>query len=172
VDAPEGACEFIDLDRKLMLAKGIRYAVMCLNSFTSQPYCDLPECFAGWMARAKPQSGEVFEARTVRDKIDLASDTTVSLPVIIDLERSQVIWADVALRSSGWINNVQMNGDNIARLARAMANLDRPNLQDLFLMHVEARGTPAGDDPAETVFSAHEGLTPFDTDKILAEFLA
>jgi hypothetical protein len=101
VDAPDGACEFIDLDRKLMLAKGIRYAVMCLNSFTSQPYCDLPECFAGWMARVKPQSGEVFEARTVQDKIDVSSDTTVSLPVIIDLAESQVIWADVALRSAG-----------------------------------------------------------------------
>ena len=172
VDAPEGACEFIDLDRKLMLAKGIRYVVMCLNSFTSQPYCDLPDCFAGWMARVKPQSGEVFEARTVRDKIDLASDTTVSLPVIIDLEKSQVIWADVALRSSGWINNVQTNGDNIARLARAMAELNRPNLHDLFLMHAEARGEPVHDGPADTVFSEHEGLTPFDTDKILGEFLA
>ncbi|WP_439621947.1 hypothetical protein [Gemmata sp.] len=27
--------------------KGVRYVVMCLNSFTNQPYCDLPECFAG-----------------------------------------------------------------------------------------------------------------------------
>jgi hypothetical protein len=171
VDAPEGACEFIDLDRKAMLAKGIRYAVMCLNSFTSQSYCDLPECFAGWMARETPQSGEVFEARTVRDKIDLASDTTVSLPVIIDLERSQIVWADVALRSSGWVNNVQTNGDNIARLARAMAELNRPNLYDLFLMHAEARGEPASLETADTVFSAHEGVTPFDTDRILGEFL-
>ncbi|SIN93953.1 hypothetical protein SAMN05444166_1703 [Singulisphaera sp. GP187] len=172
VDAPDGACEFIDLDRNAMLANGIRYAVMCLNSFTSQPYCDLPECFAGWMARETPQSGEVFEARTVQDKIDLASDTTVSLPVIIDLEQSQVIWTDVALRSSGWINNVRATGDNIARLARAMATLDRPNLYDLFLMHAEARGEPAPSDRADTLFSAHEGLTPFDTDKILSEFLA
>jgi hypothetical protein len=123
------------------------------------------------MARVKPQSGEVFEARAVRDKIDLASDTTVSLPVIIDLERSQVIWADVALRSSGWINNVQTNGDNIARLARAMAELNRPNLHDLFLMHAEARGELVAGEPADTVFSAHEGLTPFDTDTILGEFL-
>src|SRR5262249_8751816 len=142
------------------------------NSFTSQPYCDLPECFAGWMAREKPKSGEVFEARTVRDKIDLASDTTVSLPVIIDLEQFQVIWADVALRSSRWINNVQANGDNLARLARAMANLDRPNLYDLFLMHAEARGEPTPEDGADAIFSVHEGVTPFDTDKILSEFLA
>ena len=152
--------------------RGVRYVVMCLNSFTRQPYCDLPECFAGWMARQVPQSGEVFEARTVQDRIDLASDTTVSIPLVIDLEERRVVWADVALRSAGWVNNVHANRDNLARLARAVVGLDRPNLYDLFLMHAEARGKPAARDRADTVFSAHEGVTPFDTDKILSEFLA
>jgi hypothetical protein len=172
VDAPHGACEFIDMDVKAMIAKGVRYVAMCLNSFTRQPYCNLAECFAGWMAREKPQSGEVFEARTVQDKIDLASDTTVSIPVIIDLEDRQVVWADVALRSTGWINNVHANRDNVARLARAIVGLDRPNLYDLFLMHAEARGELAARDRADAVFSVHEGVTPFDTDRILSEFLA
>ena len=113
----------------------------------------------------------MFEARTVRDKIDLASDTTVSIPVIIDLEERRVVWADVALKSSGWVNNVHANRDNIARLARAMVGLDRPNLYDLFLMHAEARGESAPRDRADTMFSLHEGVTPFDTDKILSEFL-
>jgi hypothetical protein len=171
VDAPEGACEFIDMDVKALLFGGIRYVVMCLNSFTRQPYRDLPECYAGWMARDEPRSGEVFEARTVRDKIDLASDTTVSVPVVIDLEDRQVVWADVALKSSGWVNNVRANRDNIARLARAIVGLDRPNLYDLFLMHAEARGEPTLKDGADTVFSVHEGVTPFDIDKILGEFL-
>jgi len=171
VAAPDGACEFIDMDVRAMRSKGCRYVAMCLNSFTRQPYCDLPECFAGWMSREKPQSGEVFEARTVQDKIDLTSDTTVSIPVIIDLEERQIIWADVALRSSGWINNVHANRDNIARLARAMVELDRPNLYDLFLMHTEARGTPSPRDGADAVFSVHEGVTPFDSDRILGEFL-
>jgi hypothetical protein len=172
VDAPAGACEFIDMDVKALLAGGVRYVAMCLNSFTRQPYCDLPECFAGWMPRERPQSGEVFEARTVRDKIDLASDTTVSIPVIMELEERRVVWADVALRSSGWVNNVQANRDNIARLARAIVGLDRSNLYDLFRMHAEARGESAPKDRADTIFSLHEGVTPFDTDKILSEFLA
>ena len=54
VDAPEGACEFIDMDMGALLSGGVRYVAMCLNSFTRQPYCDLPECFAGWMARESP----------------------------------------------------------------------------------------------------------------------
>ena len=44
-----------------------RYVVTSINSFTEQPYCDLPECFAGWMARADTASGEGFEPRSVFD---------------------------------------------------------------------------------------------------------
>jgi len=39
-------------------------------------------------------------------------------------------------------------------------------------MHAEARGESAARDRADTVFSVHEGVNPFDTDKILSEFLA
>lgn len=60
VQAPNGACEFIDVDIESVLRYGGRYVVMSLNSFTSQPYCDLPECFAGWMIRSQPESGEVL----------------------------------------------------------------------------------------------------------------
>jgi hypothetical protein len=155
-----------------MASRRVRYVAICLNSFTHQPCCDLPECFAGWMAREKPRSGEIFEARTVWKKIDPAGDTTVSIPVVIDLEARQVVWADAALHSAGWINYVQANRDNTGRLARAIAGLDRPNLYDLFLMHAEARGEPDARDRADTVFSVHDGVIPFDTDKILGEFLA
>ena len=41
---------------------------MTLNSYTQQPYCDLPECFAGWMAREKADSGEIYEPKTVQDQ--------------------------------------------------------------------------------------------------------
>jgi hypothetical protein len=172
VDAPEGACEFIDLDVQALRTGGVRYVVTSVNAFTRQPYCDLPECFAGWMARERPQSGEVFEPRTVQDKADLASDTTACLPVVLDLEERRAVWADVALTSLGWVNNVHANRDNLARLARAIVELDRPNLYDLFLMHAEASGTMVSREDAETIFSLHEGVTPFDIDTILSLYLA
>ena len=77
---PQGASEFIDLDIDALVEKGIRYVVTSINSYTRQPYCDLPECFAGWMARADLASGEVYEPRTVVDRIDIASDTQICLP--------------------------------------------------------------------------------------------
>lgn len=149
----------------------VRYVQMVLNSFTRQPYCDLPECFAGWMARSEPQSGEVFEARTVRDRVDVASDTTVCIPVVVDLAERQVVWADVALTSRGMINNVRRNSDNLARIGKAVCGLVKPTLYDLFAMHAEARGTLAGREGADTVFSVYEGVTPFDQDLIASEFM-
>jgi hypothetical protein len=89
--APRGACEFIDIDIPSVLNYGGRYVVASLNSFTSQPYCDLPECFAGWMMRKNPGSGEIFEPAMVVDKVDLAAETEIAIPVILDLKERMVI---------------------------------------------------------------------------------
>jgi len=170
--APNGACEFIDADTDGLTGQGVRYVQMVIYSYTQQAFKDLPECFAGWMGRTAVQSGEVFEARTVQDRIDSAGDTTVNIPLILDLKERQVIWADIALKSRGAINNSRRNEDNLARMGKALANLRKPTLYDLFSLHVAARGTlTTNPEEADTVFGLYEGITPFDTDKIMAEFM-
>lgn len=172
VDAPHGASEFIDLDVDALLNKGIRYVVTSINSYTEQPYCDLPECFAGWMARADLASGEVFEPRSVIDRLDIASDTGICLPFVMDLQERRVIWADLGLTSSPRWNNVQNNLSGISLMLRAMVHTPRPDLETLFDLHVRARGERvASPEQAQAVFSPHQGVTPFDTDLIRAEFL-
>lgn len=173
VDAPNGACEFIDISlaSKTMRAKG-RYVCMSMYSYTQQPYCDLPECFGGWMIREKAQSGEIFEPKTVVDKVDVASKTKVVIPVIIDLETRQVVWTDLSLSSQAKINNVESNKMGLGKMAKAMCNYNRANLYDLFSMHVEARGELTDKVEATNIFSLHEGITPFDNDRIMSEFLA
>jgi hypothetical protein len=95
--APEGACEFIDIDIPSVLSYGGRFVIMSVNSYTRQKFSDLPECRAGWMMRKRPDSGEVFEPKTVQDRVDVASETTICLPVILDLKERKVVWADVGL---------------------------------------------------------------------------
>jgi hypothetical protein len=172
VDAPDGAAEFIDIDVAKPLEKGVRYVVMSINSYTMQPYCDLPECFAGWMARNAPGSGEIFEARTVKDRVDIASNTRICLPAIFDLVEKRVIWADIALRNSPYWNNVQENLSGVSLMLRAILGLRKPTLFQLFSLHLAARGRPVGSvDEADTVFSVEQGITPFDFDRIVGEFL-
>lgn len=172
VDAPQGAAEFIDLDIERMQAGKIRYVLMSLNSFTAQPYCDLPECFAGWMARTHPNSGEVFEPRTVQDKIDIASNTRICIPLIVDLLRREVIWADIALKTDARWNNVHNNLSGVSLMLRSMTGLVKMNLHQLFSLHVKARGELVDDKSlADTVFSVSEGITPYDIPRIANEFL-
>jgi hypothetical protein len=173
VDAPKGAAEFIDVDIAKCLARKVRYVGMVLNSFTEQPYCDLPECFAGWMARAKPDSGEVFEPKTVVDRVDVASDTKMCLPAVFDLVSREVVWADIALAGNPrFANNVRNNLSGVSLMLRAVTRLRKTDLHTLFGLHVRARGEAVPDpEQAQTVFAVDRGVTPFDLDRIAAEYL-
>jgi hypothetical protein len=172
-DAPKGAAEFIDIDIAKCRERKVRYVVMCLNSYTQQPYCDLPECFAGWMAREKPNSGEMFEPKTVVDKIDVASDTQMCLPAVFDLAAGEVLWADIALTGNPrFANNVHNNLSGVSLMLRALTQLRKTDLHTLFDLHVRVRGESVSDiASAETVFSVEQGVTPFDLDRIAAEFM-
>lgn len=172
VDAPEGAAEFIDVEVSKLLERKVRYIVMIISSFTAQPYCDLPECFAGWMARKEAGSGEIFEPRTVVDKLDVASNTRISIPAVFDLISKEVIWADLALtRHPAYSNNVLNNLSSISIMLRSLTSLAKPDMHTLFSLHARARGTLANEGNADTTFDIDKGITPFDVDRIRAEFL-
>lgn len=172
VDAPSGASEFIDISKSVLKERGARYVVMVLNSFTQQPYCDLPECFAGWMSRSKPDSGEIYEPKTVENKIDIGANSKICIPAIFDLTENKVIWCDLTLSHyPNWVNNVAGNMRGIQATLKAMALFRRANLYNLLTMHVEARGTFAeSKDKAETIFNAQN--FPFELERIASEFMA
>jgi hypothetical protein len=171
--APKGACEFIDMNLSSVLEKGSRYIVMSVLSFTGQQFISLPECFGGWMMREKPQSGEIFEPKTVQDKIDITASSKACVPVIIDAQERKVYWTDLGLKSSSQINNAARNSVGFSQIGRAITTLKKPTLYDLFGIHAEARGEIVSSrDEADTVFGLHEGtVSAFDTDVILSEYL-
>ncbi len=175
VDAPKGAAEFIDLDIDMLRTRGVRFVVMCLNSYSGQPYCDLPECFAGWMSRADLNTGEPFEPRTVVDRVDLASDAQISLPLVLDLQAREVLWADIALQAHPrFVNSVQGNLSGVSLMLRALGEMVKPDLRTLMELHARARGELVGDRAqARTVFGVDRGatVTPFDGDLIRADYL-
>jgi hypothetical protein len=171
--APDGASEFIDMEVDKMLAAGVRYILMSVNSYTRQPFYELPECFAGFMIRRSPQSGEIYEPKTVENKIDLTANTKICLPFIIDLKNRTVIWTDLAVSNSpSHANNVINNMSTLTIMNEAMLSLVKPNLYDLFTLHAEARGEIVKSiEEADTIFSTKKGITPFDSDKIVGEYL-
>lgn len=168
-NAPKGASEFIDIDMPSILAYGGRYIAATIHSYTGQHFKDIPETFAGWMLREKPQSGEVFEAKTVQDRVDMTADGTTAMPFIIDVVERKVIWADAVLADRVWGGNVYNQRDVIALIGKAFTKIHKTNLFDLLFMHAEARGKlvklPKN---ADTVFGVEFA---FELEKIASEFM-
>jgi hypothetical protein len=168
--APDGACEFIDIDLPSVKNYGGRYLVMSIYAYTNHPYCNLPECFAGWMMRDAPQSGAIFDPQTVIDKVDITANTRICIPVIIDVVTRQVIWCDLAMRKNPrWQNNLEANKNSMALLGKTICTLKKPTLYELFSLHAQARGTLV-DNPknADTVFGIDAA---FDIETIMGTYL-
>jgi len=171
--APRGASEFIDIDIGKAVRHRVRYVLMNVNGFTRQDFCDLPECFAGWMLRDKPQSGEVYDPRTIEDKADLAMKARAGVPLIADLKERKVIWCDCVMPvRKGYSVNVYNNRSTIQTLAMAMTNVAKASVYDLLLLHARARGTLVPTpEKADTVFSVRAG-TQYELERLASEFMA
>lgn len=168
--APNGANEFIDLDLASMTKLGYRYVVALAYSFTAQKYCDLPECFMGWMMRKEPKSEEPFDPKAVQDRVDLAADQVACVPMIFDLETREMIWTDVAHaarpNAAAMIENDRAT---VAGLIQGMVALRKTTVKRLLDLHVEARGervTSAA--KADRVFGVDFAM---DFDEMLTKYL-
>jgi hypothetical protein len=125
------------------------------------------------MIRSEPNSGEVFDARTVKQKVDLTSDTKIAIPVILDLLEQKIIWADLALaRNPYWHNNLEGNYKGMTIIGMGVTSVQLPTLYDLFSLHIEARGQRVTNiKDAKHIFSLTDGITPYDGSKITSNFL-
>jgi hypothetical protein len=174
--APSGASEFIDIDIDKATRKNARYLVMNVYAFYNINFSDMQECFVGWMMREDSLSGEIYEPSTVQNKIDLTACTRTCVPVVFDLVKRQVIWCDMTLSTNGLsslTNNIECNGVKVADMCEAIVKMRKTSLYDLFHMHVVGRNgvLTAVKDEADTVFSLDEGITPYDTDIIISEYM-
>jgi stress response protein SCP2 len=173
-DAPHGACEFIDIDIESALKNGVRYLMPAIFCFTAQKFSQIPEVFCGAMMRKDVNDGEIFEAKTVQERMDIGGDSSGNVPFIFDLQEKKIIYADLALgdKRHMWGNTVESNKDTLANNGLAITSIKKMNLYDLFTLHAESRGKIVKDiDKADTVFSMDKGITPFDIDKIAGEYV-
>lgn len=138
--APNGASEFIDISLDTFKKNKIHYVMMNVVCFTGQKFKDF-ECFAGIMERQNAKSGEIYEPTTVKNKFDLCGDSTVNMPLILDLEKMELIWCDVSLGKGGQ-RHVAYESKEISMVAKSITSMEKthPNLFELFSSQVRARG--------------------------------
>lgn len=172
-----GVSEFLDIDIDSVVKYGARYVVYQVFSYTSQKYSDMPHAMFGWMSREDVNSGEIYEAKTVEQKMDLTSQSTVCIPVIFDCVNREVIWCDMNLSLSGCHsnyggNNLESNLYGVAATCYSMVNMSKPNLYDLIDLHVRARGLRVDNkEDADVIFDIEDGITPFDTEVFMGEYI-
>ncbi len=175
VKAPNGAAEFIDIELDSAFRAGARYLAMNVLVFNGPSFAEHKVCYAGWMTRSRPNSNEVFDPKTVRQKVDLNGQTRNMIPVLFDLQERKAIWTDLSTGSEPrWgSNNVESNQASIEEKLEAAIRTDhRVSLYDLFSMHVNARGSQVWKkDEAEQLFSLEEGITPYHIAEINADYI-
>jgi len=173
----EGVSEFLDIDIENVVKNGGRYVVYQVYSFTRQCFGSLPHVTFGYMERQDVNSGEIFEPRLVRHRMDVTSNTTVVVPMILDCKERRMIWCDAGLglyncRRDVGGNNLESNLFGVTLACYTMVNMHQTNLYDLVKMHIDGRGEICTvKEDADLVFDVEDGITPFDTDVIMAEYM-
>ena len=165
--APDGAAEFIDVTLAEALRQGWRYVVMTVHSFSHHRLSEVPECWAGAMARGTdPQSGEVFEASTVMQRLDLVSPTFNATPFVIDLTERRLIWWDLPVGvGEHQVANLDRSSNRV--LAHLLDLLEGRRMPLARLLGLLANDVVEDPDEAELVFG-EGGILPWQTERILA----
>lgn len=172
-----GVSEFLDVDIESVVDAGGRYVVYQVYNYSMQTFGNLPHAMFGWMRREDVKSGEIYEPRTVEQKMDLTSQSTVCIPVIFDCIEREFIWCDMNVSLDGCHyhrggNNVESNLMGVAATCYSIVNMKKPNLYDLVDLHIRARGLRVENkEEADIVFDVDDGITPFDTEVFMGEYI-
>lgn len=175
----EGAAEFIDLDIDKALSAGARYAVFNVYNFSNENFSKMEHAAFGFMTRNDMKSGEIFEPSIVKQRMDLASATTICIPVIFDFKERVFVWCDMALTADhvragyGGIN-VESNLPSVVVTCKTMVDVKKPNLYDLFTFNAKARGVITDNpDEADIRFGLDDNcdVKPSDIDVIVGKYL-
>lgn len=178
--APRGASEFIDFDIEEAVKAGVRYVTMNVLVYSGPNFSEHEVCYAGWMTREAPNSNEVFEPKTVEQKIDVRSETRNVVPVIFDVVDRKAVWVDLSTgrsRSYRGGNNVESNKASIEQVMKSICEMskNRATLYDLFEQHALSRGKLVDTvEEADTVYSFDRDATvsPRDINTINEKYVA
>ncbi len=141
--APNGACEFIDIDLNSITDKKVRYVAMDVRVYGGADFV-AQSTNAGWMMRDEiaAQRGEIFDAKTVEQRIALSAKTN-AVVALFDIQEREVIWLDMEGQSQTFSggNNIASNKASLKQIATMAVNFKNLSLYDLLKLHGESRGS-------------------------------
>ncbi len=173
--AKNGASEFVDIDIQ-EAAKYSRYVIMNVLVYSGPTFKEHKKVYAGFMSRTHIKSNEIFEPKTVENKLDVTVNSKNAIPFIFDLHEKKVIYIDLSTRKNEqWGgNNIESNAATIVDILKSIKNLyNKFTLYELFTLHGFSRGTIVENkDEADIIFDLEKGtVTPKDINIINSEYV-
>lgn len=153
VTAGDSAAEYYDVE--LSKVKGARYLAVTLQSWSGYPLNDV-DMIAGAMFRSKPNSGEVFEPRSIVSAFKPTTSSLQAVPYVFDLETHKLIWLD----SSSGSTRECVSADNDTEVADVVRSELSPRLTfgDLAQLWADAHGSKVDSEAEVDVDSLREFL--------------
>jgi hypothetical protein len=134
------AAEYFDIDLKKVreIFPNAIYVAMTIQSWSGWPVANV-DIIAGAMLRSKPNSGEVFDARTVATAFKPTTDSTQSVPLAVDLRSNKMIWVDSS-NGSDEAGSSSTNDDSIGSIVYDELERPRFTLGELATLWADAHG--------------------------------
>ncbi len=156
--APNGAVEYVDIDlryfnksintfslKKSFFWKNphadVKYIAVQIYKYSGDDFDDI-ECFAWWQIRNKINSDyKSFDEKTVANKFDLYGNWSYFMPIILDIEREEIVYTDLAVNSRTSWNNVENSLNTVELITKQALDFHKtkPNIYDLVAFHAKSQ---------------------------------
>lgn len=143
------AVEYIDVDVKKLKKNypDASWAVMTLQSYSGFPLNDV-DVIAGVMVRSEPDSGEVFDPRTLATAFKPSIASLQAVPLAVDLKSGQMVWVDSSSGSTA-TGMSAVNDTNVGAVLYDEIVRPRLTVGELAELWAEAHGIETVDTPAD-----------------------
>ncbi|MFW9952342.1 MAG: TerD family protein, partial [Candidatus Thorarchaeota archaeon] len=174
--APNGASEFIDINMK-KLNDGIKYLGIQVYVYAGENFNQVEKSYAGWMIRDEASSSrKSFDIKTVANKFNMVGAGRYAIPMIVDVEASEIVFVDIFMNGTNSMNRVEGAVKDVSTVAREIVKMvdTKPNMLDLIKYQVEASNAELVEnkEDATITYGITECTHSVDrVDEILAELL-
>lgn len=145
----DDAAEYIDVDLPALRKKyrNAKWVAMTLQSWSGFQL-DKVDLVAGTMLRSKPDSGEVFDARTVTTAFRPTTNSLQAVPLVVNVDTGEMIWLDSSNGSmERGISSAQ--DETIGVVVYDELARERMTLGDLATLWAEAHKVDTTSDPVD-----------------------
>lgn len=134
-----GATEYINIELE-NIHKKCKYIIVVIDSYSNQPFYNLPECYVGYMDIKNKEDKTPFNPSCVKFKSDLNSDSVSYTPFIIDVTKKELIWSDLNFSCKYICPNINNHKNQMIYTLENILNTEKPDMYSLALYNAEARG--------------------------------